>query len=72
MFSVDVNLLFMSFYEMFMKHNELTYHHKNINYYNQISLQEYNQVFNYFQYELNWFGYEKDDEIVKKLVKNVV
>ena len=72
MFSVDVNLLFMSFYEMFMKHNKLTYHHKNINYYNQISLQEYNQVFNYFQYELNWFGYEKDDEIVKKLANNLI
>jgi hypothetical protein len=72
MFSVDVNLLFMSFYEMFMKYNELSYHHKNTNYYSQVSLQEYNQVFNYFQYELNWFGYEKDDDVVKKLAKSIV
>ena len=72
MFSVDINLLFMSFYEMFMKYNELTFHHKKTNYYNKVSLQEYNQVFNYFQHELNWFGYEKDDEIVKKLANNIV
>ena len=72
MFSVDVNLLFMSLYEMFTKYNQISNHHKNTNYYNKVSLQEYNQVFNYFQYELNWFGYEKDDEIVKKLANNIV
>jgi hypothetical protein len=72
MFSDDVNLLFMSFYEMLMKYNDLNQHHKHVNYYDMVSLREYNQVFNYFQYELNWFGYEKDDEIVKKLVKNIV
>jgi len=71
-FSVDINLLFMSLYEMFTKYNEISNHHKNTNYYGKVSLQEYNQVFNYFQCELNWFGYEKDDEIVKKLANNIV
>ena len=71
-FPIDTNFLFTTFYFYFKNLHQKSGHHKNVNYFEKITLQEYREVCNITKKEYSFFQYDEKVINQKLFKKNLI